>query len=116
MSCGLACTVPEDKDLPVNVEDQSKNFSGADTHCKVTYFKAGQQGVQHSHKYDHLSVLLDGVVIVKAGERQMIMKSEPGEPCSIVVKAGEEHVVIALTDAIWMCIHNTLNEGEIPLE
>lgn len=121
MSCGLVEKVQEaiDKEAAktvVNVEDQSKNFSGADTHCKITYFKAGQWGIQHAHKYPHLSVLLDGVVIVTAAGASKLMKAEIGEPCSIMIEANEVHKVRALTDAVWMCIHNTLNEGEIELE
>jgi quercetin dioxygenase-like cupin family protein len=100
------------------LEDISLNFSGAGIHTKITSLKKDMVVFQHKHVYDHLSVLLDGTVVLETDEGKgfgpylMVAKDEP---VSIVIKAGIYHKVSALTDATWMCIHNQ-KEDEIPLE
>src|SRR5277367_6682760 len=100
------------------LEDISLNFSGAGLHTKITLLKKDMQVFQHKHVYDHLSVLLDGIVIVETDEGPghgpylMVAKDEP---VSMVIKANIYHKVSALSDATWMCIHQE-REDEIPLE
>lgn len=57
----------------------------------------------HAHKYSHLSVLSKGKVIVKTDE----FNKEFTAPACIEIKAGIHHMIEALEDAAWFCIHAT---------
>lgn len=63
---------------------------------------------KHIHTYSHLSILGYGSVRVETPEGSKVY--DEGE--CIVIKANTEHVIIALEDSCWFCIHNTLGKGE----
>lgn len=66
--------------------------------------KAGTYIPQHSHKYDHLSMLAVGRVHVWADDKDM---GEFTAPCGITIKAGVKHTFKSLVDdTIVYCIHN----------
>ena len=58
---------------------------------------------KHVHDYSHLSVLASGVVTVRMNGRSQRFKA----PACITIPAGVEHVIEAVTDAVWFCIHAT---------
>lgn len=58
---------------------------------------------QHAHKFDHLSLLGKGKVVVKTDE----WEREFDAPAILEIKAGMHHEIRALTDAVWFCIHAT---------
>ena len=58
---------------------------------------------QHAHKFDHLSVLAKGKVLVETDD----WKKEIEAPYCINIKAHTHHKVITLTDTTWYCIHAT---------
>lgn len=65
-------------------------------------FKAGQLMLSHVHDYDHASFLLSGTAQLRCGN------DEPQEltgPCMVVIKAGIEHALYAVTDVAWDCVH-----------
>ena len=70
-------------------------------YAKETRIPAGKTLVQHKHKYDHLSVLASGSVIVDFPEMQITYNA----PAVITIRAGRNHGVRALTDAVWLCVH-----------
>lgn len=57
----------------------------------------------HRHKYEHYSVLCTGKVrVTYASEVE-----EYEAPSVMVVPAGVEHRIEALTDIVWLCVHGT---------
>ena len=59
--------------------------------------------LSHAHKYSHLSILSKGKVIVKTDD----FVKEFTAPACIEIKAGINHMIEALEDAAWFCIHAT---------
>lgn len=57
----------------------------------------------HAHNYDHLSILAKGHVIVVADGERVEYKA----PACINIKASVHHMIKALTDSVWFCIHAT---------
>ena len=75
------------------------HFAGG-VYAKETHIPAGVKLTQHIHSFDHLSSLASGSVLLRAGGFVESLKG----PAAIEIKAGVEHEVEALTDAIWFCI------------
>lgn len=61
---------------------------------------AGMALLGHIHDYDHLSILYEGKARLSAGEAVSEIKG----PHMLVIKAGIEHKLLALTDCVWDCI------------
>ena len=78
------------------------HFGGA-VYAKETHIPAGLILVQHKHKYDHLSILASGTVLLDVDGVQ----SELTAPQCLTIKAAKHHGVKAVTDVIWYCIHGT---------
>lgn len=76
---------------------------GGGVYAKETIIPAGVMLKQHSHTYDHLSILASGKAAVFDGES---VKEYTGPAC-ITIKAGIPHSVLAATDLVWFCIHAT---------
>lgn len=73
-------------------------------YAKQATFPAGAVVAKHTHDFSHLSVLAQGKVVVKvAGEEDCFYEA----PACIEIKAGKEHAVIAIEEAVWFCIHAT---------
>ena len=68
---------------------------------KQTHIPAGARLLQHVHTYDHLSYLVSGTVRLHVdGE-----VCEYTGPQALEIVAGKRHGVIAVTDAVWLCLH-----------
>ena len=78
------------------------NHFGGDVYAKETHIPAGAELMQHKHKFEHLSILASGRVIVECDG----YRSEISGPSCITIKAHAHHKVIALTDAVWFCVHS----------
>jgi quercetin dioxygenase-like cupin family protein len=63
----------------------------------------GYDAVSHSHSYSHLSILAKGKVIVRTDDTTQ----EFTAPACIEIKAGVHHMISALEDVTWFCIHAT---------
>jgi quercetin dioxygenase-like cupin family protein len=112
MGCGIVSSRAIEAGInpDVNVlEDVSKNFEGAEVSAKVTPLTAGMEVIQHKHRYPHLSILMSGTVVLKTDDWSRIMNASK-EPQSVVIEADKYHAVIAITDAVWLCIHS---EGKV---
>lgn len=72
-------------------------------YAKRTHIPAGHVGMQHAHTYDHCSVLVKGSAMVGDG----VTYRTHHAPAHIVIPAGQQHEVRALTDIEWWCIHAT---------
>jgi quercetin dioxygenase-like cupin family protein len=58
---------------------------------------------KHVHDYSHISILAAGMVLLKFDGKSQIIQA----PACITIPAGVEHVIDAITDAVWYCIHAT---------
>lgn len=58
---------------------------------------------QHVHEFDHLSILAKGVAIVTIDKIAHLLHA----PYTLVIEAGKEHAVRALTPIVWFCIWPT---------
>ncbi len=68
---------------------------------------------QHSHAYDHLSMLVKGSVFVwKDG----VLDKQYRAPAGILIKAGVKHLFRSLEDEteIW-CVHNLHGEAMVKI-
>ena len=64
---------------------------------------AGKVIGSHKHNYEHYSVLVEGKVRAEFGGAV----EEHEGPAVMVVPAGVEHRITALTDIVWICVHGT---------
>lgn len=83
------------------------HFSGG-LYSREMLIPKGFGAVSHSHTYDHFSILGKGRVLLKTDD----WEKEYSAPACIDIKAGIHHMILALEDATWYCIHAT-NETEI---
>lgn len=71
-------------------------------YCKEVEIPEERQVITHAHKFDHMSVLTQGCVIVEADGVQNTYYS----PQVIEIKAGVKHSVTPVNGpAHWLCIH-----------
>jgi quercetin dioxygenase-like cupin family protein len=89
------------------------DLQAIDDHCDVQFFEAknlfakrhvlskGDKIGKHIHTYSHLSILGYGSVRVNTPEGSKVY--DAGD--CIVIKANTEHVITALEDSCWFCIH-----------
>lgn len=93
------------------IEPDIQHHFGGGVYAKETFIPADKWLVQHTHKFDHLSVLAKGSVELIVDGDSTVMHA----PACITVKAGKHHGIRSLTDVVWYCIHATdcTNEDEI---
>lgn len=72
-------------------------------YAKQMLLPKGYFAVSHAHKYDHLSVLASGKVIVTTDDSEHTYIA----PACITIEKHKNHSVTALEDAVWFCIHAT---------
>lgn len=79
---------------------------GADVYIREGLIPMGMRIVKHTHTYDHFSILGKGVVAVLCDG----VMTPYYAPACIKIEANKPHEVLALTDAVWYCIHGTTEE------
>ena len=66
---------------------------------------------QHSHAFDHLTLLATGSVRVSRADAEPM---EYTAPAGIFIPAGVKHLFETLTpDVVLACIHNTMRAGHV---
>lgn len=75
----------------------------AGVYAKQMFLPEGAAAVTHAHKYDHMSILASGEVIVATDDQETLYTA----PAVIDIKAGVKHGIIALKDSVWFCVHAT---------
>ena len=66
--------------------------------------RAGTVIPQHSHRFDHVSVLVRGAVRVVTDDEDL---GEFTAPCGILIRAGVKHLFKTITDdTIVLCVHD----------
>lgn len=78
------------------------NFSDG-LYAKQMTIPKGFVAGQHAHTFSHLSVLAKGKVIVKTDTDERVYDA----PACIEIKKQTNHMITALEDAVWFCIHAT---------
>jgi len=79
------------------------HFFSSGIYARQMLIPKGHLAQQHSHTYDHMSILASGHVIVTSDENSI----EYIAPACIEIKANIKHRVLALKDSVWFCIHAT---------
>lgn len=82
--------------------DMIHHFSSG-VYAKQVLIRQGMYAEQHIHKYDHLSILASGTVLLEVDGDAI----EKTGPACLTIRAGSAHKITALTDAVWFCIHAT---------
>lgn len=77
-------------------------FSGRE-YAKQMTLPAGHFAETHEHRYDHISILAAGRVVVEIDGA----RSEMHAPDALVIPAGRKHRIEAVTDSVWFCVHAT---------
>lgn len=78
---------------------------GDETYIKRVDIPAGNTLANHTHTFTHKSILASGKVILTVGD------AEPRHiegPVVMTIRQGVQHMVHAVTDAVWFCIHASL--------
>jgi quercetin dioxygenase-like cupin family protein len=95
----------------MNLEDFGiaiQHHFGGGVYVKETHIPAMHVLDQHSHKFDHLSFLASGRVLLEVGGDSTIYDG----PIMLTIKAGKRHKVTTYTDTLWLCIHATNETDE----
>lgn len=90
------------KALP-QVDLQIQHHFGSGVYMRQMHLPASCMAATHAHRFDHLSILAQGRVMVKVGNEKEIYQA----PAVIKIQAGEQHTVLALEESIWFCVHAT---------
>jgi quercetin dioxygenase-like cupin family protein len=89
------------------VDPQVEHHFSDGLYAKRMVIPKGFEAGQHAHKYSHLSILAKGRVLVKTDDTQ----KEYVAPACIEIKLGVNHVIQALEDSEWYCVHATDETG-----
>ena len=81
----------------------TKHFFSDGLYAKQMSLPKGYEAISHAHKYNHLSLLAKGKVIVRTDDSV----AEYIAPAMIEIKAGVHHSITAHEDVVWYCIHAT---------
>jgi quercetin dioxygenase-like cupin family protein len=92
----LSCT-------PCAVNPVQGHYFAGGVYAKEALVPAGYEVSKHTHAYSHLSILASGQARVTAGEKSTVYT----KPACIEIKAGIPHLIEAITDVVWFCIHAT---------
>lgn len=91
---------------PAEVE----HFCAGGVYVKIMRMEKGWAARQHSHHYDHLTVLAHGSVAVKVDGKVDYYDA----PTAIMVRADKQHNFIATKDGtVCLCIHKVRDEETI---
>ena len=85
------------------IEPEIRHHFGGGVYAKETFIPEGKWLIQHTHKFDHLSVLAKGSIeLIVDGKTSTVHA-----PACLTIAAGKHHGIKSLTDVVWYCIHAT---------
>ena len=87
----------------IKVDLGVKHHFSSGVYTKQMMLPKGHFVVSHAHTYDHLSILASGTVIVKTDEGSQVYFA----PACITIQKHVNHLITAVEDAHWFCIHAT---------
>ena len=83
-------------------------------YVRAVTLKKGFYLPQHTHAYDHLTVVAHGAV---RGWQDGELLGDFKGPCTVVIKAHTKHLFLALEEnTVFLCVHNTSRTGEVEVE
>lgn len=82
---------------------QVEHFFCGGLYTKRMSIPAGAQVGKHVHDFAHHSQLAKGNVLVDVDGDV----TEYAAPAYLLIEAGKQHVITAITDAVWFCTHVT---------
>jgi mannose-6-phosphate isomerase-like protein (cupin superfamily) len=85
------------------IEPEMRHYFGGGVYAKETFIPAGKWLVQHTHKFDHLSVLAQGSIELIVDGTVSVVHA----PTCLTIAANKHHGVRSLTNVVWYCIHAT---------
>jgi quercetin dioxygenase-like cupin family protein len=85
------------------IEPEIQHHFGGGVYAKETFIPAGKWLVQHTHKFDHLSILVQGSIELIVDGQATVMHA----PMCLKITANKHHGIKSLSDVIWFCIHAT---------
>lgn len=89
--------------LPLPDRIRVEHHFGGKIYIKSVYMEREDRLMQHAHEYDHQSVVVYGHVMV--GLNGKWEKHIGGD--ILLIPAGTQHEVKAITDCLWLCVHAT---------
>ena len=90
-------------------EIKTKHHFSSGTYAKQMELPNGWWVKSHKHKFDHMSILARGrVIVVVDGVNTTYLA-----PTVVTIEAGKEHSITALQDSTWFCIHGVDKEYDI---
>ena len=89
--------------MSIDIDPCVVHHFAAGAYVKQMQLPAGHYAVKHTHSYDHLSILAKGEVVVMIDDEATYYTA----PACITIKAGQQHRIEAIEDAVWFCIHAT---------
>jgi len=81
----------------------TKHHFDSGVYAREMHLPKGWQAESHKHRFDHMSILANGSVILTVDGTS----SEYIAPSVLSVKAGKQHSIYAKEDSVWFCIHAT---------
>lgn len=89
--------------MSIDIDLGIKHHFSDGLYAKEMHLPAGHFALTHKHTYDHVSLLYRGVAKVKVDNVQ----KEYAAPAFIMIKAGKEHEILAVSEVTWFCVHET---------
>ena len=87
-----------------------EHFAAGGVYVKILRMNKGWAARQHTHHYDHLTVVAHGSVAVRVDGNVAYYDA----PTAVVVKADKQHDFIAMEDGtICLCVHKVRDEETI---
>lgn len=97
-------------------ENIRHHFTGQDDakgiYAKELHIPAGMMLASHEHEYDHLSILASGTIHLTLGGITRVWRG----PVALTISKGKAHTLLAITDAVWFCIHPTDETDEAKVD
>lgn len=90
------------------MEPDIKHIFADGLYAKEARIPCGMKLAKHMHTFTHFSILAKGRVYVIADDVGAIYEA----PACIEIKANVPHMVEALTDVVWYCVHATDEKDE----
>ncbi len=72
-------------------------------YVRQMHLPAGHVAQTHLHRFDHLSILAQGEVILSVNG----VHSRHQAPACLTIAAHAAHQILALSDCVWFCLHAT---------
>lgn len=92
-------------------EAEVEHFAAGGVYVKIMRMNKSDAARQHTHNYDHLTVVAAGEVAVKFEDNMIGYYTAP---TAIVVKADKQHEFIATRDGtVCLCVHKVRDEETV---